>query len=146
MTCGGNRKFKFQCPPIKFYWHTAMPTCVPVVCGWFPIVTAGPSCHERHYMVCKAENIYHLALYGKSVQPSPAPCPIKTMEWNTMGLSQDQQGGRHGEGRTYMRLKRPSKSGRDAKEKATGRAGVREVSGFPYPHAESPGTSQPGAR
>lgn len=42
------------------------------------------------------------------------------------------------EGRTYMRLKRPSRSGSNAKEKADGRAQVGGVSGFPHADAKRP--------
>ena len=41
----------------------------------------------------------------------------------------------HREGRTYMRLKRPSISGGDAKENAGGRAGVDD---FLHPEAKRP--------
>ena len=46
----------------------------------------------------------------------------------TMGLTWKAK---CGEGSTYMRLKRPSRSGRDAKEKAGGRAWVGSRGWFP---------------
>ena len=50
-------KFKFQCPEIKFYWHTATPIRSHFVLGCFDVAMAALSSCDRDHLACKAENI-----------------------------------------------------------------------------------------
>lgn len=58
---------KLHGPEAKFYCNTAIPICFGTVCGCFQTTGAKLSCGSRDG---KAEKIYSLALYGKSL-PTP---------------------------------------------------------------------------
>lgn len=58
---------------IKFYWHTALPTCFPSLGGCFPATKAELSSWNRNHLVHKAKCVYSLAFYGKSANSSWKP-------------------------------------------------------------------------
>ena len=64
MTHENHMKLKIQCPLIKFYWHTAMPSPSPVICG-NASHKAGLSTFDEIQVARKAKTIYSLALYRK---------------------------------------------------------------------------------
>lgn len=51
---------------MKFYWNTAPSIHLYIVHGCFHTMTELSSC-KRSCMACKAQDIYHLALYRKSL-------------------------------------------------------------------------------
>lgn len=49
---------------MKFYWDTAMPVCLHVVCGWFCGTRAELSSCDRDHVTRKASNVYVPGLYS----------------------------------------------------------------------------------
>lgn len=75
-----DKKLKFQCPRIKFYWHTAPSGHLRNACG---------CSHELHSYSrnhkANAENINSLALYRKCVPvPWSRPTGRNTLYFNTV--------------------------------------------------------------
>lgn len=58
--------FKFQCSQIKFYLNTIKLSCLHIVYGCFCAMKAELSFNGDR-MACKAENIYYLTIYRKSL-------------------------------------------------------------------------------
>ena len=65
MTCDNFRKFKGQCPQVRFYRSNVGLILLCIILGCFHITKAGLGSCRREYMTYKSPNIYNLPLYRK---------------------------------------------------------------------------------